>query len=104
MIAKNKKLKYFAIMFRNIKILFVSAIAFSLQTSITVSSLNSSVDLDTLRVFIRQYEPYVYRNDNGEFESGLEYELIKVIGKKLGKKIIHSNISSLPCCENQKFR
>lgn len=54
--------------------------------SIIEKSLNETLVKDSLIVFATQSEPYVYI-DNGEVYDGIEYNLVKMIGKALNKEV-----------------
>lgn len=45
-------------------------------------NLNTWQPMETLKVSAINYEPFIYRNKNGEFASGIEYQLIKMIADK----------------------
>lgn len=57
----------------------------------TKTSFNGQSSMVTINTFTRHYEPYMYRNLNGTFASGIEFSLMETIGQKLRKSIQYSN-------------
>lgn len=59
-----------------------------------------TVAKNAIKVLSRHYEPYMYLNVNGSFEKGIEFNLMKVIEKKLGRNIDYLNYGSALVNEN----
>lgn len=53
-----------------------------------------SSPVNTITVFTRHYEPYMYFGASEKFEKGIEFELMQTIGQQLGKNIIYLNCST----------
>lgn len=55
--------------------------------SIIGKNSNETQPKDTLTVFAAHFEPYVYIK-NGEVYDGIEYHLVKMIGKALNREVL----------------
>lgn len=41
-----------------------------------------------LRVLTFNYEPFMYKNDNGHFYKGIDFEFLKLLAQKLNRKLL----------------
>lgn len=49
---------------------------------------------NSINVFTRHYEPNMYRDENGQFERGIEFDLMEIIGQKFGKSVVYSTVET----------
>lgn len=71
-----------------ISIMNLAVASLSILSISLILSVESTTEV--IRVETKHYEPFMYQNAIGQFENGIEFQLLKTIANKLNMKLVFS--------------